>query len=125
MSLRRAGLVFGPAGVAAVDHGVVAVEQLGEPVDGVLGDLAGGQHHPHDPRRRQSFDERGKRRHADGPGGRRPLDGGAVGVEHDHLVSGVTEDAVRHAAAHAPHPDEPDLTHDDSSSGVGFRHTRT
>ncbi len=70
--LPGAQLVFGPLGVAAVHDRVVAIQQLGELVDRLLRDLAGGQHQPHRARRLQALDEVGQRGGADGAVGLRP-----------------------------------------------------
>ncbi len=92
----------------------------------LLGDLAGGQHHPHRARRVQALDEVRQRGGTDGALGHGLHHRVAVGVVHHHLMLGVAEDAVRHATPHPAHADEPDLAQDDSSSGgVGCRRTRS
>lgn len=88
------------AGVAAVDDHVSSVQQFGKTVDGVVGGLAGGNHHPHDAGGVERGDERLER-----------VDVAARFGGHvvaDDLVASVGE-TLGHVAAHAAESDHSDL----------------
>ncbi len=95
-----------PVGVAALDHHVALREQCAEAPDRVLGGIAGGHHHPHQPRGGQRGHQVLERTYV------RRL---AEDVVADHLVSAIAE-AFGHVPAHAPESDHAQL-HGRPSSG--------
>ncbi len=91
--------VVGPAGVAAVDHHVTLVEQLGERADRLPGRLAGGHHHPDHLRGGQARDERLEAVDVTHLG---------VEVEPDDVVAGAAQ-PLAHVATHLAEADESEL----------------
>ena len=106
----RVARVIGVTGIAAIDDHVAGLQQLRQFVDGAVGRLACGHHHPHDARRGERCHHLFEACHG------AIRFGGAV--VSDHLVSG-RRDALRHIATHSAQTDHCQL-HDVLLSTVLF-----
>ena len=100
--------VVAVVGVAAVDDHVAGLQPLAQVAHGLLGDLAGRDHHPDGPRLVKLLDELVERAGAGRTLRLELLDRPRVDVEDDALVTGGQEpaDEVR---AHPSEPDHPQL----------------
>ena len=86
-------------GIAAIQNHIPGGKQGNQLVDGGVGNLAGGQHQPHGPGRRQQgghFVQAGRAIRALVPAGG---DRGAAGIVSHHAVP-AAEQPLRHIAAH-------------------------
>ncbi len=93
-------------GVAAVDDDVAFFEQAGEFLDGVLGDVAGGEHDPDGAGLVELLDHVGEAAGAGGAFLGEAVDGLGVAVIDDGLVAGAHE-AAADVSAHASEADDP------------------